>query len=121
MTTSETADDPTGPLVHLCPRDDWAAADGDLRPASLADQGFVHLSFLRQVHIPASALFAGRDDLLLLHIDVDRLTDPVVVEAADPPRSDGMRFPHLYGPIPVTAVVGTEAYPPNADGTFSAR
>ena len=55
-------------LVHLCSPDQWdqARSDGDLRPESLAEVGFVHLSAQHQVHLPANRIFAGRGDLVLL-------------------------------------------------------
>ncbi|WP_460869429.1 DUF952 domain-containing protein [Rhodococcus aerolatus] len=111
-----------GHLLHLLPADDWAAAPdgGELRPASLAQQGFVHLSTAEQVALPATRLFRGRDDLLLLVVDPDLLGAEVRWEPGLPSDPEEMRFPHLYGPLPFDAVVATVEYRPDADGTFSA-
>ena len=56
-------------LVRLCGRAEWQAAlvCWEHRPASLSDVGFVHLSTVEQVHLPANRLFAGRRDLVLLY------------------------------------------------------
>jgi uncharacterized protein (DUF952 family)/ribosomal protein S18 acetylase RimI-like enzyme len=101
-------------LVHLVEPGAWRAAlgDGALRPASLSSAGFVHLSTPEQVHVPAQALFPGRRDLALLVVDPARLTDPVRFEAGDPPHPEGLPFPHLYGPLPTTAVVAVVPYRP---------
>ena len=58
-------------LVHLCTADDWRRAQdrGELRPPSLDDVGFVHLSAPEQVHLPANRLYAGRTDMVLLRVD----------------------------------------------------
>ncbi|MGZ8179835.1 DUF952 domain-containing protein [Williamsia sp. SKLECPSW1] len=114
---------PSGPLVHLCPRQEWLAAHtlGRLEPDSLHDVGFVHLSALSQVHVPAAAVYAGRDDLVLLEIDPQRVPAEIRWEDGDPPHPDGWQFPHLYGPLPVTAVVAVHDYRPDADGGFAPR
>ncbi len=111
---------PGGPLVHLCEPREWRQARraGELRPASLGEEGFVHLSTPGQVHLPANRLFSGRTDLVLLYVDPRRLGSPVRWEpgvAADPAD---MLFPHLYGPLPVSAVVAVQAYAPGPDGRF---
>lgn len=64
----------TNRLVHICARADWERAQrqGELAPDSLATHGFVHLSTPEQVHLPANRLFAGRTDLVLLHLDPAR-------------------------------------------------
>lgn len=105
---------PSDVLLHLIEPAQWRAAltDGAVRPASLTDVGFVHLSTPQQVHIPAEALFPGRRDLVLLVVDPARLTDPVRFEAGVPPHPDGLRFPHLYGPLPVSAVIAVVPYRP---------
>ncbi|WP_369253857.1 GNAT family N-acetyltransferase [Geodermatophilus amargosae] len=98
-------------LVHLCTTAEWRAAlsAGALPPAGAP---FVHLSHPEQVHLPAGRLFPGRRDLVLLVVDPARLTDPVVEEPGVPGDPAGMRFPHLYGPLPTAAVVAVVPYRP---------
>ncbi|MDV2475774.1 DUF952 domain-containing protein [Rhodococcus zopfii] len=112
----------TGNLLHICGRDDWAAAqqDGRVAPDSLDTVGFMHLSTPAQVHLPANRLFAGRRDLVLLHVAPERLSDPVRYEPGVPDDPESMRFPHLYGPLPVGAVVDVTPYEPGPDGRFAA-
>ena len=107
-------------LVHLVPSDEWSSARvrGDLRPESLRSAGFVHLSTLAQVHLPANRLYRGRDDLVLLHIDPARLDAPIRWESGVATDPESMLFPHLYGALPVSAVINVTSYPPGADGSF---
>jgi uncharacterized protein (DUF952 family) len=105
-------------LVHLCGTDEWAEAhrDGEIRPAAGAD--FIHLSAPEQVHLPANRLYRGRADLVLLHIDPTLLESPVRWEPGVTTDPESMLFPHLYGPLPVRAVIRVTAYPPASDGGF---
>jgi uncharacterized protein (DUF952 family) len=107
-------------LVHLCSSDEWTAArvHGELRPESLTSAGFVHLSTPDQVHLPANRLYRGRDDLVLLHIDPNRLDAPIRWEPGVATDPESMRFPHLYGALPVAAVISITSYLPGADGVF---
>ncbi|MCV7173139.1 DUF952 domain-containing protein [Mycobacterium manitobense] len=109
-------------LVHLCPAADWQVAlgHGEHRPPSLDAVGFVHLSAPGQVHLPANRLYAGRTDLVLLHIDPALLSAEVRWEPGVPTDPGGMLFPHLYGPLPVAAVLRVTPYPPGDDGVFPA-
>ncbi|MGB6209475.1 DUF952 domain-containing protein [Mycobacterium sp.] len=108
-------------LVHLCPSDEWSSAKarGELQPESLASVGFIHLSTPQQVHLPANRLFRGRDDLVLLHIETDRLDAPIHWEPGVPTDPESMLFPHLYGALPVGAVINVTTYRPDADGVFA--
>lgn len=109
-------------ILHICPRDVWAAAvaaGGTYEGDTLASQGFIHCSTPEQVHRPATFLFRGRTDLLLLQIDESRLPVPITWEQGDPPTPDGELFPHLYHSLPIDAVVATYAYLPGLDGSFS--
>jgi uncharacterized protein (DUF952 family)/ribosomal protein S18 acetylase RimI-like enzyme len=101
-------------LLHLLEPAQWRAALslGAVRPPSLDSVGFVHLSIPDQVHLPAEALYPGRRDLVLLVVDPQRLGDPVRMEPGVPPGPGGMLFPHLYGPLPVSAVVAVVPYRP---------
>jgi len=107
---------PASVLVHLIEPAAWRAAlaDGAVRPSSLADVGFVHLSTPEQVHLPAQALYPGRRDMVLLVVDPARLRAPVRFEPGMPSDPASMRFPHLYGPLPVTAVIAVVPYRPPA-------
>jgi len=51
----------------------------------------------------------------LLTLDRQTIGSPVVDEAA---VSTGERFPHIYGPIPVAAVVSATAWSVDADGVW---
>jgi uncharacterized protein (DUF952 family) len=107
-------------LVHLCSADEWdqARSGAELRPGSLDQAGFVHLSAQHQVHLPANRLFIGRVDLVLLYLDPDRLGAPVRWESGVACDPAAMLFPHLYGPLPAAAVVDVRPYVPGPDGRF---
>jgi uncharacterized protein (DUF952 family) len=96
----------------------WARWDF-FAPESLLTSGFVHLSTQQQAHLPATRLFAGRGDLLAVYVDPQRLEAPVRWEPGVPDDPPTMRFPHLYGPLPLSAVVEVRTYPPQSDGTFA--
>ena len=110
-----------GLLVHLCGIDEWSAArgHGGIHPdASGADGQFIHLSTPDHVHLPANRLYRGRDDLVLLHVDPALLDAPVCWEPGVATDPESMLFPHLYGALPVRAVIRVSAYPPDPDGSF---
>jgi uncharacterized protein (DUF952 family) len=101
-------------IFHIALPADWdaARAAGGLyeistRGRTLQDEGFIHACRnLEQVDKVRRAFYAGLDDLILLVIDTDRLDAPVRDEAAD-----GDVFPHIYGPLPLAAVVDSRPVP----------
>jgi uncharacterized protein (DUF952 family) len=107
-------DGTSGPLVHLTTSAEWQTAldRGAVTPPSLAEVGFVHLSTPAQVHLPALRLFPGRRDVVVLMVDPARLSAPVRFEPGVPGDPAGMRFPHLYGPLPTDAVVAVVPWLP---------
>ena len=108
-------------LIHLCGAGEWDDAQrvGAVRPASLGVAGFVHLSAPWQVQLPANRLFAGRTDLTALFVDPSALDAPLIWEPGVPDDPESMLFPHLYGRLPVAAVVEVRPYRPGPDGLFS--
>ena len=51
--------------------------------------------------------FAGQDDLLLIAVAADRLGDALRYE----PSRGGELFPHLYAPLPLSAVLWVKRLP----------
>ncbi len=107
-----TAPDPLEPdrtplrpdaLYHLVTAEEWEThvASGVIRPASLESEGFVHCSWGRQVEATARRHFPGTV-VTALELDLDGLDVELVVEDS---YGSGEAFPHLYGPVPVSAVV----------------
>lgn len=70
-------------------------------PVDLAD-GYIHMSTRAQAAETAAKHFAGQDALMLLMIDLAPFGDAVRWE----PSRGGALFPHLYGPLPMSAVAG---------------
>lgn len=106
---------PITSILHICERTAWedAVQRGEYRAASLDSEGFIHASLPEQVLWVANQFYRDAGPLILLHIDPQRLTaslqyDPVGEE----------RFPHIYGPINLEAVVEAVAFDPDPDGIF---
>ena len=95
-------------IFHLTEPERWAQSlaegihTGSSRGLELADEGFIHCSTAAQWPATVERFYADVPELLLLHIDETLVDSPVVHEqlhgAPEP-------FPHVYGPIPLTAVV----------------
>jgi len=67
-------------IYHLAPVSDWEAAGGleEYAAESLESEGFIHCSKDHSQAIEvANRLFKGRDDMLVLELDVDRLVSPI--------------------------------------------
>jgi beta-hydroxylase len=88
--------------------DQWATlqADGVFHgaPVDLTD-GYIHMSNADQVQATLDKHFDGASGLVIAEVDLAVLGDTVKWEVA---RS-GALFPHIYGPLPMAAVVGVVA------------
>ena len=102
-------------ILHITDRATYRPGEPVTAP-SLETEGFVHCSDPGTVHLPADRLYAGRTDLVLLEIDPAKLDVPLRWEPGSPPIPGGPWFPHVYGPIPATAVVATHDFLPGEDG-----
>ncbi|HXP97121.1 MAG TPA: DUF952 domain-containing protein [Telmatospirillum sp.] len=91
-------------IYHMCRLTEWqAAVAGGVYPGSSQDQadGFIHFSTGAQVEESARRHRAGQSDLVLLVVDAKRLGDALRWEEA----RGGQLFPHLYGTLPLNAVM----------------
>jgi len=100
-------------IYHWLPAHDWDGAAEQVVAPSLALEGFIHCSFLHQVERTATSVDKGREDLVLLVIDETDL--PLAVEDC---YELGEEYPHIYGPIPISAVTAVMPFPPSDDGSF---
>jgi uncharacterized protein (DUF952 family)/lysophospholipase L1-like esterase len=95
---------PVAPLFHIVAPGEWAqaVAAGEHRPESLARENFVHFSFAHQVAATANLRLRDEPELLVIEVDATAVPSDVVVEDS---YGSGTEFPHVYGPVPVSAVV----------------
>ena len=104
-------------VLKIVPAEIWAQAEaaGVFKGASidLAD-GFIHLSTPAQAPETANLYFKGRTGLLLVSIDGDALGEKLVYEAS----RNGDLFPHYYGELPLSAVIGKAPMIIGDDGNF---
>ena len=90
-------------IYHLTTRAEWEASGPSKRLSapSLAEEGFIHCSGSEeQLLAVAQRLYSGRDDMLALGLDTDKLTNTVKRE----PSRSGEIYPHIYGVINTDAV-----------------
>jgi uncharacterized protein (DUF952 family) len=87
--------------------------DGVFRgsPADIAD-GYIHLSCGSQLAATLDKHFSGVDGLMLAAVDLSLLGDTVRWEQA----RGGQLFPHIYGLLPVGAVVSVATVERTVDG-----
>ncbi|MGC1710183.1 MAG: DUF952 domain-containing protein [Methyloceanibacter sp.] len=77
-----------------------------------ARDGFIHLSSVEQLEDTLAKHYAGKDGLVLLAVDSESLGERLQWE----PARGGALFPHLYGPLELSAVNSIEELTLGADG-----
>jgi uncharacterized protein (DUF952 family) len=112
-------------ILHITTYKDWEKAliQGKYSAPSLKSEGFIHCSTVKQVTDTANIFFKGQYGLVLLCIDEKKIKseckfeDPTGGGKHDP--NAGNLFPHIYGPINISAVIKVVDFPPNESGLFS--
>ena len=102
-------------IYHMCRREEWRAAQAaGLYRGSSQDKadGFIHFSTAAQIVESAAKHRRGQDDLVLLAVDARRLGAALRWEEA----RGGELFPHLYGDLPLDAVVRAQPLRLGDDG-----
>ncbi len=104
------------PLIYkICPEALWREAEraGAFAGAPVdARDGYIHFSTAAQARETAAKHFAGRRDLLLIAVEAEALGDALRYE----PSRGGDLFPHLYAPLPLSAVRRVAPLPLGPDG-----
>ena len=93
-------------IYHVTSVPEWELAQqqGFYEAPSLKGEGFIHCSQDdEQVAGVLERYFAGRDNLVKLRINTDKLTSRYVQEWSN---SSQDTFPHIYGPINLESVEG---------------
>lgn len=101
-------------LFHVTERVSWlkAAGTGEYRMSTrgitVAEQGFIHCSLRHQLPAITELVYGDVADeqLVVLIIDSNDVPAPVRYEAAEP---GGEEYPHIYGVLPISAVLDTIA------------
>lgn len=103
-------------LFHLALESEWREGqrDGRYTPRRFAADGFVHCvgDLATAAHIVAAYFSGATEPVLLIELDEARLDVEVKWEAPAPPdgavhshHTPGASFPHVYGSLPLSAVV----------------
>jgi uncharacterized protein (DUF952 family) len=86
--------------------DQWAQFQTDAlflgAPIDLAD-GYIHMSTADQLEETLAKHFAGQSGLTIAEIELSPFGDTLKWEVS----RGGALFPHLYAPLPMSAVKGT--------------
>lgn len=105
----------SAPIFHICRREEWKAAvragryEGSSQDAA---DGFIHFSTWAQLAETAAKHRAGQRDLVLVAADPAPLGAALRWERS----RGGAVFPHLYGALPLEAVLSVDDLPLGADG-----
>ena len=99
----------TARIFHITTREVWERQkpSGSYRHESLETEGFIHCSNEGQVEATWRRIFDGKSGLVILEINVERLTSELRYEEGEP----GEPFPHVYGPLNVDAVTSVSLLP----------
>jgi uncharacterized protein (DUF952 family) len=96
------------PIYHISLVAEWRAARGageytmSSNGVTLEQQGFIHCCYATQINGVLQRFYTDvTEPMCLLAIDPDRIFVPVVAENLE---GGSELFPHIYGPIPITAV-----------------
>ena len=94
-------------IYHIVLPEIWEQVRNEplYRHESLAAEGFIHCSYDDQLGGVIGRYYAGHDELVVLTIDTDKVAARLVAE----PSTGGDIYPHIYGPLNMSAVVSADA------------
>ncbi|MEO8770167.1 MAG: DUF952 domain-containing protein [Ferruginibacter sp.] len=94
-------------IYHVTRKEDWekALSNGFYEAASLKEEGFIHTSAVNQITGVLERYFENEKELVLLHIDEDKVVAPIKYQLAESVQEI---FPHIFGTLNLDAVVKVE-------------
>jgi len=103
-------------IFHITTEDRWLEAEqqGEYKTPSLVSEGFIHCSTRDQVVKSANRYFMDCPFVVVLLIEEEKLTSPIVYE----PSTGGELFPHVYGSINTDAICKVVKEKRSEDGFF---
>ncbi len=104
-----------GTIYKVLSRAALAAAEAKGRFEGSAEDirdGFIHFSSAEQLEATLAKHYAGQGDLVLLAVDSESLGERLQWE----PSRGGALFPHLYGPLDLSAVNSIQELTLGEDG-----
>ncbi|MBI3232820.1 MAG: DUF952 domain-containing protein [Bacteroidetes bacterium] len=104
-------------IYHIVKPTWWGTfKNKDLYVSETLDQeGFIHCSTETQLLPTCNRHFKGIDELVILKLDISKLTSKLIFELAP---NVGEEFPHIYGPINLDAVIEIKKLIRNQENTF---
>ena len=102
-------------IYKICEQALWRAAESDgqfLGTEADERDGFIHFSTAAQLAETAAKHFAQKSDLVLVAVDAEALGLWLIWESS----RGGELFPHLYAPLPLSAVRWARPLPDAVDG-----
>jgi uncharacterized protein (DUF952 family) len=105
-----------GTTLHLTPKDAWdrQAANEEYLPEAYASDGFIHCTNGDENLLEVANRYYRLDqrEFVVLTIDVGRIASEVKYEDPD------QIYPHIYGPLNTSAVVGLRKVERSKEGAF---
>ena len=103
-------------IYHIVLPDAWERSKGkpSYQPESLATEGFIHCSYAGQLEAVLKRYYSRAEKVLILTIDTDKLLSKLVKESS----TNDEIYPHIYGRLNLTAVVGVEERVINEGGLY---
>ncbi len=105
-------------IYHITEEITWKSAllEGVYVPTAFISDGFIHCSTKKQVIKVANTFYKDANDLVLLKIDPEEIDAPLVYENLE---GKSELFPHLYGKLPLRAVIQVLPLARNRKGVFA--
>jgi uncharacterized protein (DUF952 family) len=94
-------------LQHIMTPEGWArfqaegTSEQSSRDVTLAEEGFIHCSYPEQLDATIARFYGDLPELVIVTLDPDLIE----AEIEEEPAADGSLFPHVFGPLPIGAVV----------------